>query len=54
MARPKDDEAESQRKKYEHHKKANNTLKHYLEEGRDTQRLRNDFRYAVMGSASAK
>ena len=33
MARPKDDEAESQRKKYEHHKKANNTLKHYLEEG---------------------
>ena len=33
MARPKDDEAESQRKKYEHHKKANSTLKHYLSEG---------------------
>lgn len=33
MARPKDDTTESQLKKYEHHKKANNTLKHYLEEG---------------------
>ena len=31
MPRPKDDEAESQRKKYEHHKKANSTLRHYLE-----------------------
>ena len=33
MARPKDDTAESQRKKYEHHKKANSTLNYYLEQG---------------------
>ena len=33
MARPKNDDAESQLKKYEHHKKANSTLKHYLEQG---------------------
>ena len=33
MARPKDDTAESQRKKYEHHKKANGTLNYYLEQG---------------------
>ena len=33
MARPKDDTADSQRKKYEHHKKANGTLNYYLEQG---------------------
>ena len=33
MTRPKDDTAESQRKKYEHHKKANGTLNYYLEQG---------------------
>jgi hypothetical protein len=33
MARPTDDSKESQRKKYEHHKKANGTLNYYLEQG---------------------
>jgi uncharacterized protein YutE (UPF0331/DUF86 family) len=33
MARPKDDTEESQRKKYEHHKRANGTLNYYLEQG---------------------
>ena len=31
--RPTDDTKESQRKKYEHHKKANGTLNYYLEQG---------------------
>jgi hypothetical protein len=33
MARPKDDVAESQRKKFEHHKEANSTLSYYLDQG---------------------
>jgi len=33
VTRPKDDTAESQRKKYEHHKKANGTLNYYFEQG---------------------
>jgi len=33
MARPIDDTEESQRRKYEHHKKANGTLSYYLEQG---------------------
>lgn len=33
MVRPTDDSKESQRKKYEHHKKANGTLNYYLEQG---------------------
>lgn len=33
IMRPTDDSTESQRKKYEHHKKANGTLNFYLEQG---------------------